>query len=120
MRKALRLCSRAQVIPPAEKTKTGYSQFFRRRGVGGRAHPTMMTAMTTKTMITTSMMPHQVRLLPGLTLTAQFVFTVIFGPLGLLLALPLAVVMQVVIREVVIRDLLDGWKRQHPRFRSIL
>jgi len=70
--------------------------------------------------ITPSVMHHQVKLLPGLTLTAQFVFTVIFGPLGLLLALPLAVVMQVVIREVVIRDLLDGWKRQRPRFGSAL
>ena len=70
--------------------------------------------------ITPSVMHHQVKLLPGLTLVAQFVFTVIFGPLGLLLALPLAVVLQVVIREVVIRDLLDGWKRQRPRFGSVL
>ena len=70
--------------------------------------------------ITPSVMHRQVKLLPGLTLTAQFVFTVIFGPLGLLLALPLAVVLQVVIREVVIRDLLDGWKRQRPRFESVL
>jgi len=65
--------------------------------------------------ITPSVMHHQVKLLPGLTLTAQFVFTVIFGPLGLLLALPLAVVLQVLIREVVIRDMLDHWKQEHPR-----
>jgi predicted PurR-regulated permease PerM len=32
-----------------------------------------------------------------------------FGPLGLLLALPLAVVLQVVIREVLIHDVLDHW-----------
>ena len=69
--------------------------------------------------ITPSVMHHQVKLLPGLTLTAQFIFTVIFGPLGLLLALPLAVVMQVIIREVVIRDMLDGWKRQRPPFGSV-
>ena len=59
--------------------------------------------------ITPSVMHHQVKLLPGLTLTAQFVFTLIFGPLGLLLALPLAVVLQVVIREVLIHDVLDHW-----------
>jgi predicted PurR-regulated permease PerM len=47
-----------------------------------------------------------------LTLAAQFVFTVLFGPLGLLLALPLAVVLQVLIREVVVHDLLDPWKRK--------
>jgi predicted PurR-regulated permease PerM len=32
-----------------------------------------------------------------------------FGPLGLLLALPLAVVLQVVIHEVLIHDVLDHW-----------
>ena len=62
--------------------------------------------------ITPSVMQHQVNLLPGLTLTAQFIFTVLFGPLGLLMALPLAVVMQVLIREIVIHDLLDPWKKR--------
>ncbi len=64
--------------------------------------------------ITPSVMHHQVKLLPGLTLAAQFVFTVLFGPLGLLLALPLAVCLQVVIREVLIHDVLDPWRRQRP------
>ncbi len=59
--------------------------------------------------ITPSVMHHQLKLLPGLTLTAQLLFTVLFGPLGLLLALPLAVCLQVVLREVVIRDVLDRW-----------
>jgi predicted PurR-regulated permease PerM len=62
--------------------------------------------------ITPSVMHHQLQLLPGLTLTAQLLFTVLFGPLGLLLALPLAVCLQVVLREIVIRDILDPWKRQ--------
>lgn len=63
-------------------------------------------------LITPSVMHHQLRLLPGLTLTAQLLFTVVFGPLGLLLALPLAVCLQVIVREVLIRDILDPWKRQ--------
>jgi predicted PurR-regulated permease PerM len=62
--------------------------------------------------ITPSVMQHQVNLLPGLTLAAQFLFTVLFGPLGLLLALPLAVCLQVVIREVLIHDVLDPWQQQ--------
>ena len=66
-------------------------------------------------LITPSVMHHQVKLLPGLTLTAQFVFTVVFGPLGLLLALPLAVVLQVLIREVVIHDMLNRWKPERRR-----
>ncbi|GCE65305.1 AI-2E family transporter [cyanobiont of Ornithocercus magnificus] len=59
--------------------------------------------------ITPSVMQYQVNLLPGFTLTAQFIFTVLFGPLGLLLALPLTVMLQVLIREVIVRDLLDSW-----------
>lgn len=62
--------------------------------------------------ITPSVMHHQLRLLPGLTLTAQLLFTLVFGPLGLLLALPLAVCLQVIVRDVVINDILDPWKRE--------
>ncbi len=62
--------------------------------------------------ITPSVMHHQVALLPGLTLIAQFVFTVLFGPLGLFLALPLAVCLQVLLREVLIRDVLDPWRQR--------
>ena len=61
--------------------------------------------------ITPSVMHHQLRLLPGLTLCAQLIFAVLFGPLGLLLALPLAVCLQVITREVLIHDVLDRWKR---------
>ena len=63
-------------------------------------------------LITPSVMHHQLKLLPGLTLTAQLLFTLVFGPLGLLLALPLAVCLQVIVREVVIHDMLDPWKRR--------
>ncbi|QEY31586.1 AI-2E family transporter [Synechococcus sp. RSCCF101] len=63
-------------------------------------------------LITPSVMQHQVQLLPGLTLSAQFVFTVLFGPLGLLMALPLAVVLQVFIREILIHDILDPWRQR--------
>lgn len=62
--------------------------------------------------ITPSVMHAKVHLLPGLTLTAQFLFTIVFGPLGLLLALPMAVCVQVIVREVIIHDILDPWKRQ--------
>ena len=57
--------------------------------------------------ITPSVMHHQLKLLPGLTLAAQVIFTVLFGPLGLLLSLPLAVCLQVLIKELLIHDLLD-------------
>ena len=58
--------------------------------------------------ITPSIMQKQVKLLPGLTITAQLIFTILFGPLGLLLAIPMAVVIQILIREVVISDILES------------
>lgn len=71
-------------------------------------------------LITPSVMHHQLRLLPGLTLTAQLLFTLVFGPLGLLLALPLAVCLQVLLRELLIHDLLDGWKSERWKQRPPL
>tara|TARA_Y100001968_G_C19425442_1_gene754078 strand:- start:961 stop:1995 length:1035 start_codon:yes stop_codon:yes gene_type:complete len=62
-------------------------------------------------LITPSIMHHQVKMLPGVTLAAQFTFTIIFGPIGLLLALPLTVVMQVLIRDILVNDLLDNWEK---------
>ena len=61
-------------------------------------------------LITPSVMHHQLRLLPGLTLCAQLLFTVLFGPMGLVLALPLAVCLQVLLKEVLIHDVLNRWK----------
>lgn len=46
-----------------------------------------------------SIMKKKANLLPGLTLISQFGFTFIFGPLGLILSLPLAVVIRVLIKE---------------------
>jgi len=48
-----------------------------------------------------SIMKKKTSLLPGLTLISQFGFTFIFGPLGLILSLPLAVVIQVLIKEAI-------------------
>ncbi len=48
-----------------------------------------------------SIMKKKANLLPGLTLISQFGFTFIFGPLGLILSLPLAVVIQVLIKEFI-------------------
>ena len=48
-----------------------------------------------------SIMKRKTNLLPGLTLISQFGFTFIFGPLGLVLSLPIAVVIQVLIKETI-------------------
>ncbi len=57
--------------------------------------------------ITPSIMHHQVKLLPAFTLTSQFIFTVVFGPIGLLLSLPLTVILQILIKEVLVNDFLN-------------
>jgi len=55
-------------------------------------------------LIMPSTLKKKANLLPGLTLISQFGFTFIFGPLGLILSLPLAVVTQVIIKETLIKD----------------
>ena len=51
-------------------------------------------------LIMPSILKKKANLLPGLTLISQFGFTFIFGPLGLILSLPIAVVVQVLIKEI--------------------
>jgi predicted PurR-regulated permease PerM len=60
-------------------------------------------------LLTPTVMAKQVSLLPALTLTAQIFFTGAFGVLGLLLALPLAVVAKTWIEEALFKDILDKW-----------
>lgn len=49
----------------------------------------------------------QVSLLPAATLVAQLFFTVFLGPLGLLLAIPLALIAKIWIEEAWIKDVLE-------------
>ncbi|MBE9126343.1 MULTISPECIES: AI-2E family transporter [unclassified Coleofasciculus] len=60
-------------------------------------------------LLTPYVMAQQVSLLPAVTLLAQVFFATIFGFLGLFLALPLTVVVQVWLKEVLIKDVLDRW-----------
>ena len=57
--------------------------------------------------LTPFVMAQQVSLLPAVTLLAQVFFATFFGFLGLFLALPLTVVAQVWLQEVLIKDVLD-------------
>lgn len=60
-------------------------------------------------LLTPYVMAQQVSLLPAVTLMAQVFFATFFGFLGLLLALPLTVIGQVWLKEVVVKDILDQW-----------
>ena len=59
--------------------------------------------------LTPLVMAQQVSLLPAVTLLAQVFFATFFGFLGLFLSLPLTVVGQVWVKEVLIKDILDRW-----------
>ena len=56
-------------------------------------------------------MAKQVSLLPAVTLLSQVIFAIFFGFLGLFLAIPLMIVGQIWIREVLVRDVLDKWEK---------
>ncbi|WP_404789826.1 AI-2E family transporter [Altericista sp. CCNU0014] len=59
-----------------------------------------------------TVMAKQVSLLPAVTLLSQIIFAIFFGFLGLLLALPLVIVGQIWIKEVVVKDILDPWSER--------
>ncbi len=48
-------------------------------------------------------------ILPAISLVAQIFFASWFGFLGLFLAIPLLIISQVWIEDVVVKDILDGW-----------
>ncbi|MBD1821621.1 AI-2E family transporter [Cyanobacteria bacterium FACHB-DQ100] len=56
-------------------------------------------------------MSRQVALLPAVTLISQVVFAIAFGFLGLFLAIPLVIVGQIWIRETLVHDVLDRWRK---------
>ncbi len=63
--------------------------------------------------LTPIVMKRQVSLLPAITLLSQVAFAVFFGILGLFLALPITVVAQVWLKEIVVKDILDRWQKEH-------
>jgi predicted PurR-regulated permease PerM len=56
-------------------------------------------------------MSRQVAILPAVTLMSQVVFTVFFGFIGLFLAIPLVIVGQIWVREALVHDILDRWRK---------
>jgi predicted PurR-regulated permease PerM len=54
-------------------------------------------------------MKTQVSLLPAVTLLAVVIFGSFFGFLGVFLAIPLVIVFQIWIKEVVVKDILNNW-----------
>lgn len=68
--------------------------------------------------LTPIIMKQQVSLLPAITLLSQVAFAVFFGILGLFLALPITVVAQVWLKEIVVKDILDRWQPNNQKQNS--
>jgi len=69
--------------------------------------------------VTPTIMSKQVSLLPAITLLSQIFFATFFGPLGLLLALPLTVVVKTWLSELLFKDILDKWKKPEKPIKTI-
>jgi predicted PurR-regulated permease PerM len=55
-------------------------------------------------------MSQAVDLLPVFTILAVLVFASFFGFLGLFMSIPLLIVSQIWLREVLVKDVLDRWQ----------
>lgn len=67
---------------------------------------------TESNILTPLVMKQQVSLLPAITLLSQATFAIFFGFFGLFLALPLTVVAQVWVNELLIKDVLNNWQKK--------
>lgn len=79
----------------------------------------ILIQQTESNILTPLVMKREVSLLPAITLLSQVAFAVFFGLLGLFLALPLVVVFQVWLRELLVKDILNDWKPSHNRRMTI-
>lgn len=62
-------------------------------------------------LIVPMVMKEQVALPPAVTLLSQLIFASFFGVLGLFLALPLMIITRIVLKEVLVKDILDRWQK---------
>lgn len=55
-------------------------------------------------------MKHEVALLPLFTVLSVVSFSILFGFLGLFLAIPLLIVLQICLKEILVKDILNPWQ----------
>ncbi|MCT7968109.1 AI-2E family transporter [Laspinema sp. D1] len=62
--------------------------------------------------LTPMIMENEISLPPAVTLTSMLIFSQFFGLLGLFLALPIVAVLQIWVKEVLVKDVMNNWTRQ--------
>lgn len=65
------------------------------------------------------LMKREVSLMPLFTLLSVVVFSAFFGLLGLFLAVPLLIVLQIWLQEVLVKDIMDTWQNRSQLQQSI-
>lgn len=60
-------------------------------------------------------MKHEVSLLPLFTILSVVVFSFLFGFLGLFLAIPLLIILQICLKEILVKDILNPWQEAGDR-----
>lgn len=67
-------------------------------------------------------MKHEVSLMPLFTVLSVVVFSFFFGFLGLFLAIPLLIVVQICLREILVKDIMNPWQENssYRRRRAVL
>lgn len=63
--------------------------------------------------LTPMVMENEISLPPAVTLTSMLIFSQFFGLLGLFLALPIVAVLQVWLKEVLVKDIMNDWTRKN-------
>lgn len=59
--------------------------------------------------------PHRVNLVPGNIIIAEVVFASFLGLLGLFLVVPLTIISQILMEEILIKDIFDRWQRNNEQ-----
>ncbi|MCT7976674.1 AI-2E family transporter [Laspinema olomoucense] len=62
--------------------------------------------------LTPMIMENEISLPPAVTLTSMLIFSQFFGLLGLFLALPIVAVLQVWLKELLVKDVMNDWTLQ--------
>lgn len=57
--------------------------------------------------------PHRVNLIPANIIIAEVIFASFLGLLGLFLVVPLTIISQILLEEILIKDIFDHWQRKN-------
>ncbi len=69
--------------------------------------------------LTPMIMENEISLPPGFTLISMLIFSQFFGLLGLFLALPIVAVLQVWLKEVLVKDVMNNWIGESPTPKTV-